>query len=288
MRKKYFKIMAILCAMGLSIVNIPPNHVFAAGTFEEFEPDDSETEDEYEEDDEFQDSEDDYEQDSKDDYEHDSKDDSEEESEEYEGDDEAASDIEEDGSSLELAVSKISMTQNMKKEIGYSLYIADTTEVEDESEWEIEEEVIIPNVKSSDTKVATVSVDEDNIYITTKKNAKYGSKATITVYYGELSQKINVIVVKNTATKLSSKKKTIKVKKGKTFTWNIKVSALNSKQALSDKAKAKSSKPKVAKITKVTTKAGKIVVKGKAKKTGKTTWKVKAGKKTIKVTIKVK
>lgn len=90
---------------------------------------------------------------------------------------------------------------------------------------------------------------------------------------------------KNPAKKIVASKKKVNTKKGKTVKIVIKVTAENPKKATTDAVKVTGKKIKVKKITK---KAGKITIKVKALKKGKQVVKVKVGKASTKVTLKIR
>ena len=90
---------------------------------------------------------------------------------------------------------------------------------------------------------------------------------------------------KNPAKKIVASKKKVNTKKGKTVKIVIKVTAENPKKATTDAVKVTGKKIKVKKITK---KAGKITIKVKALKKGKQVVKVKVGKASTKVILKIR
>lgn len=144
-----------------------------------------------------------------------------------------------------------------------------------------------PTVKSSNKKIATAKVKGTKIAISVPKKATKGSTAKITVKSGTKSAVIKV-TVKNPAKKIKAAKKTLSVKKKKSVTAKFKITATNKKKAAADTIKVTSKKKKIAKVVKYSVKKGKATVKIKGLKKGKTTITLKIGKKSAKVTVKVK
>lgn len=144
-----------------------------------------------------------------------------------------------------------------------------------------------PTVKTSNNKVATAKVSGSKIKITVPKKATKGATAKITVKVGSKTATIKV-TVKNPAKKIKAVKKTVTVKKKKKVTAKFKITATNKKKAAADTIKVTSKKKKVAKVVKYSIKKGKATVTIKGVKKGKTTVTLKIGKKTAKVTVKVK
>lgn len=144
-----------------------------------------------------------------------------------------------------------------------------------------------PTVKSSNKKV-TAKVDGKNIKITVNKKAVKGSTATITVTAGTKKATIKV-TVQNKAKKVKAAKKSVTIKKkGKTVKATFKVTATNKKKAVADTIKVTSKNKKVAKVTKTKVSKGKVVLTIKGLKKGKSVVTLKIGKKSAKVTVKVK
>lgn len=144
-----------------------------------------------------------------------------------------------------------------------------------------------PTVKSSNKKIATAKVKGTKIAISVPKKATKGSTAKITLKSGTKSAVIKV-TVKNPAKKIKAAKKTLSVKKKKSVTAKFKITATNKKKAAADTIKVTSKKKKIAKVVKYSVKKGKATVKIKGLKKGKTTITLKIGKKSAKVTVKVK
>lgn len=144
-----------------------------------------------------------------------------------------------------------------------------------------------PTVTTSDNKIATAAVSGSNVKITVPKSATKGATATITLKVGSKSATIKV-TVKNPAKKIKAVKKTVTVKAKKKVTAKFKITATNKKKAVVDTVKVTSKKKKVATVAKYTIKKGKATVSIKGVKKGKTTITLKIGKKSAKVTVKVK
>ena len=144
-----------------------------------------------------------------------------------------------------------------------------------------------PTVKTSNKKIATAKVKGSKIAISVPKKATKGATAKITVIAGAKSAVIKV-TVKNPAKKIKATKKTLTVKKKKSVTAKFKITATNKKKAAADTIKVTSKKKKIAKVVKYSVKKGKATVKIKGLKKGKTTVTLKIGKKSAKVTVKVK
>lgn len=96
------------------------------------------------------------------------------------------------------------------------------------------------------------------------------------------------VVTKNPAKSVKAAKKSVTVKKGKKANLTFKVTAADNKKVTTDKVSAVSSNKKAVKVTKVTTKAGKVVVSVKAAKKGSAKVTVKVGSKKATTKVKVK
>ncbi|MBR0409933.1 MAG: hypothetical protein IJI25_02860, partial [Eubacterium sp.] len=137
--------------------------------------------------------------------------------------------------------------------------------------------IIVSSVKLSGTKL-TFKI----------KGAKAG-KSTVNVKVGTKTAKVSVTVLKKankTLTVKAAKKATVKL--NKTAKIAVQVTAKDKKYATSDIVTAKFSKVAVASVTNITTAKGKVIVKVKGLKKGKSTLIVKVGGKMAKVALTVK
>lgn len=138
------------------------------------------------------------------------------------------------------------------------------------------------SVKSSNSKVKA-SISGNTVLINVDKKAVKGASYNVTVTRGSASAVIKVTVRnKAKAVKAAKTKATIK-KKGKTTKIVIKVTkAENKKKAVTDSIKVKFSKKKIAKVASIKAAKGKITIKIKGLKKGKTKVNVKVGSKSAK------
>ena len=147
------------------------------------------------------------------------------------------------------------------------------------------------SVVSSKTKIAKVSGQKLAAgKLTFKVKGLKAGKSVITVKVGARTVKVKVTVAKkaNAAKSAKASKKAITVKANKTASIVIKVDAKDKKQPTTDAITAKSGKAAVASVTSIATAKGKVTVKVKGLKKGKSTLTIKAGKKKAKVTVNVK
>ncbi len=143
---------------------------------------------------------------------------------------------------------------------------------------------------ASDKKVVSkVSVSGNKVKITVAKKAARGASATVTLKASSASGKAASAKIKVTAenrtAKITSPKKALSVKKGKTEKLVLKVSAQNNKKPVTDLVKIKS---KRVVLTGYTVKKGKLVLKLKGKKKGTENITVQSGKRKAKVKVIVK
>lgn len=138
------------------------------------------------------------------------------------------------------------------------------------------------SVKSSNSKVKA-SISGNTLLINVDKKAVKGASYNVTVTRGSASAVVKVTVRnKAKAVKAAKTKATIK-KKGKTTNIVIKVTkAENKKKAVTDSIKVKFSKKKIAKVASIKAAKGKITIKIKGLKKGKTKVNVKVGSKSAK------
>lgn len=138
------------------------------------------------------------------------------------------------------------------------------------------------SVKSSNSKVKA-SISGNTVLINVDKKAVKGASYNVTVTRGSASAVIKVTVRnKAKAVKAAKTKATIK-KKGKTTKIIIKVTkAENKKKAVTDSIKVRFSKKKIAKVASIKAAKGKITIKIKGLKKGKTKVNVKVGSKSAK------
>ncbi len=141
--------------------------------------------------------------------------------------------------------------------------------------------------KTSNKKVATVSVAAGKVTIKAASKAKGAAKAKITLTNGTKTATIKV-TINNPVKTLKAAKKKATVKKKKTVKLTFKVTSYNKAKKTSDKITYKTSKKKIAKITKKTVSSKKIVVSVKGLKKGTSKITVTVGKKKAVVTVKVK
>ncbi|MCD7826661.1 MAG: hypothetical protein LUH14_11980 [Clostridiaceae bacterium] len=143
-------------------------------------------------------------------------------------------------------------------------------------------------VKSSNTKLVKVSnVKTSTAKLTVPKTATKGKAATVTIKSGSKSAKVKVYV-KNPTKKVKAAKKSATVKAKKTATLKFKLTNTNKSTNTTDTIKVTSSKKKVAKVTKTTSKKGTLTVKVKGLKKGTTKITAKVGSKKATMTVKVK
>lgn len=175
-----------------------------------------------------------------------------------------------------LSVSKKSVKLNAGKSatITYSALdnFGDTTKV---------------TAKTSNKKVATVSVAAGKVTIKAAGKAKGAATAKITLTNGKKKATIKV-TINNPVKKVKAAKKKATVKKKKTVKLTFKVTSYNKAKKTSDKITYKTSKKKVAKITKKKVSSKKIIVSVKGLKKGTSKITVTIGKKKAVVTVKVK
>lgn len=141
--------------------------------------------------------------------------------------------------------------------------------------------------KTSNKKVATVSVAAGKVAIKAASKAKGAATAKITLTNGTKTATIKV-TINNPVKTLKAAKKKATVKKKKTVKLTFKVTSYNKAKKTSDKITYKTSKKKIAKITKKTVSSKKIVVSVKGLKKGTSKITVTVGKKKAVVTVKVK
>lgn len=142
----------------------------------------------------------------------------------------------------------------------------------------------------SDKKVVSkASVSGSKVKITVAKKAVKGASATVTLKAVNASGKTVstkiTVKVQNKTKKVTSSKKKLTVKKGKTAKLTLKVSAQNNKKPVTDTVTIKSKKVT---LTSYTVKKGKLVLKLKGKKKGSENVAVQLGKKKVKVKVVVK
>lgn len=143
---------------------------------------------------------------------------------------------------------------------------------------------------SSNYSKVKVSVNQATKKLTIKvdKSATKGKVATITLASsGAKSVKLKVYV-KNPTKKVKASKKSLTLKKKKSKTLTVKITAANKKLATTDTVKVTSSKKAVAKIVSKKLKAGKLQIKVKALKKGNSKINVKIGSKKATIKLKVK
>ena len=141
--------------------------------------------------------------------------------------------------------------------------------------------------KTSNKKVATVSVAAGKVTIKAAGKAKGAATAKITLKNGTKKATIKV-TINNPVKKVKAAKKKATVKKKKTVKLTFKVTSYNKAKKTSDKITYKTSKKKVAKITKKKVSSKKIIVSVKGLKKGTSKITVTIGKKKAVVTVKVK
>lgn len=141
--------------------------------------------------------------------------------------------------------------------------------------------------KTSNKKVATVSVAAGKVTIKAAGKAKGAATAKITLTNGTKKATIKV-TINNPVKKVKAAKKKATVKKKKTVKLTFKVTSYNKAKKTSDKITYKTSKKKVAKITKKKVSSKKIIVSVKGLKKGTSKITVTIGKKKAVVTVKVK
>lgn len=141
--------------------------------------------------------------------------------------------------------------------------------------------------KTSNKKVATVSVAAGKVTIKAAGKAKGAATAKITLTNGKKKATIKV-TINNPVKKVKAAKKKATVKKKKTVKLTFKVTSYNKAKKTSDKITYKTSKKKVAKITKKKVSSKKIIVSVKGLKKGTSKITVTIGKKKAVVTVKVK
>lgn len=179
-----------------------------------------------------------------------------------------------DYSSLSVAKKSVKLSAGKSTTVTYNALdnFGDTTKV---------------SAKTSNKKVATVSVSAGKVTIKAAKSAKGGSTAKITLTNGAKKATISV-AINNPVKSVKAAKKSVTVKKKKTVKLTIKITASNKSKKTTDKVTAKTSKKKIAKVTKTTVSKGKAVVSVKGLKKGTSKITVTAGKKKATVTVKVK
>lgn len=148
----------------------------------------------------------------------------------------------------------------------------------------------LAKVTSAKAKIAKVSATKlVKGRLTFKVKGLKAGKSTVKVQVGSKVVNVKVTVLKkaNTAKKLTAKKK-VNVRKGKIAKVVVKVAAKDAKFAVTDVVTAKSGKAAIAAVTNIATAKGKVTVKVKGIKKGKSVLTVKVGKKKVKVTVNVK
>ncbi|MCR5202153.1 MAG: hypothetical protein K6D02_03545 [Lachnospiraceae bacterium] len=179
--------------------------------------------------------------------------------------------------SFKVGSTSLLLNQNVSKAVTYSISKTDTAT----GYYPI-------TATGFDTSVVSgVTIDEKNITITTAATAPKGASTSVTLTSGS-EKKVIKVTIKNATTKVTAKKKTVKVKKGKTAKLTFVVKGGNNKYKVSDTVSVKSSVAKKVKIKKKSLSKTKYVVKVKAVKKGKSVITVTAGGKSAKTTVKVK
>ena len=145
-------------------------------------------------------------------------------------------------------------------------------------------------IKSANRKVITVSsIKLSGTKLTFKIKGIKAGKSTVYVKVGAKTAKVSVTVLKKANKTLkvkAAKKATIKL--NKTAKIAVQVTAIDKKSATTDTILAKSGKPAVADITNISTVKGKVLVKVKGLKKGKSRLTVKVGGKRVKINLTVK
>lgn len=133
-----------------------------------------------------------------------------------------------------------------------------------------------PAVRSSNKKIATVTLKQQKLAISVAPTAAKGSKATITLTLGALKKQL-IVTVENKARKIAYSKKRLTIKKGKSKKITVALKSENNSKKTTDTIRITSSKRSVATIKKAKITAGKITFSIQSKQSGSTKIQIKAG-----------
>lgn len=186
--------------------------------------------------------------------------------------------------SLSLKNGESSIFASPGKKTAVRLSLSKPTEAwspEDVSKVTIKDKKIVSSVKIGGKYGSRLSVK-------VPKKAEKGTFTTIKIYSGEKTLNIKVYV-RNKALKVTAKKKNIKLKLNKTGKIKFKIKAENPKRIAADELIAGWSNPEIAIAKKVVMKKGKLTVKVKGLKKGKTKFRLHVGKKkSVYIKVRVK